>query len=562
MKPPQATGKLEDIQMTREETERLEDCFKDKKFRDLLEDYVKEISNPSTKQAYEEYLQQVEREGGAPKNRQLMKPAPVFCIKAWNKGKPKRHVFINCCEGKLVKDAKLATSSGYDHPLNCSGSKRAGLCWQIPYVLGLKRFDGATPVYDVAFSPNTMRLINTQPSFKKAAIQTAIEAVDGRSEIRLSLKKYKLLSKCRGNVDPPIMSIIVESADERMVSPAAAEPPPPVLKEIPYRIVESDNAELLSMDAPTRPKRIYVALQLDEVSRSSEIDAQMNEKTISVTIANGKYKPCAINLDRYDVVASSMKAKWFGDKKELRLTLNIAPLSRQQMAELKQKRERAQGRTHTVEAIEQKQEPEIRTRASTDEDSFLMKEVNTKCVVREDTREDEKETGPDKDEKMADAEDAVPLCRCQLPMAEQATSSGRAFWVCAKAQTEKCTAFKWKGGEGAPSKRLVERFEVEQRRKLDKTALLVRIRNIIASTVDVHFAAEGRVLIQFETHEHRYRQKVQLENYRVDVEQSRFDVNSRNLLILVVKQREQRHEEDVDACIDDILMDSALSQIV
>lgn len=52
-------------------------------------------------------------------------------------------------------------------------------------------------------------------------------------------------------------------------------------------------------------------------------------------------------------------------------------------------------------------------------------------------------------------------------------------------------------------------------------------------------------------------------NYKVDVEQSRFDVNSRNLLILVVKQKEEREEEmvDVGECIDDILMDSALSQI-
>jgi len=56
---------------------------------------------------------------------------------------------------------------------------------------------------------------------------------------------------------------------------------------------------------------------------------------------------------------------------------------------------------------------------------------------------------------------------------------------------------------------------------------------------------------------------VHIANYKVDVEQSRFDVNSRNLLILVVKQKEEREEEmvDVGECIDDILMDSALSQI-
>ena len=124
----------------------MEECFKDRKFRDLLSDYVKEISNPKTKLAYEEYLKQVENEGGAPQNRQLMKPIPEFCIKAKvipsDEDKEdktrKKHIYINCCSGKLVKDAVLAKSNGYDHALNSTGSRQAGLCWQIPYILGLK----------------------------------------------------------------------------------------------------------------------------------------------------------------------------------------------------------------------------------------------------------------------------------------------------------------------------------------------------------------------------------------------------------------------------------------
>jgi len=404
-------------------------------------------------------------------------------------------------------------------------------------------------------------LIGTQPSFKRAAIQTAIEAVDGRYDQRLSLTKFKVLKsiKCKGNIDPPIMSIIVEPDDGRMVIPKTETPPQPQPKEMPYRIVESDNADILSMDAQLkRLKRIYVAVQLEEVSQSSDIDAQMKGKTITITVKNGKYQPRAISLEKYDVVASSMKAKWFADKKELRLTFNIAPLSRQQIAELREKRERARSRRMEVE-----EEPEIRTRDSNEKDSFLIKEVSTKCVVREHVSEDEKEVNQtDEKEEKEKEEDVVPLCRCELPMTEQSTSNGRAFWVCSQPQTKKCTAFKWKGGAGAASKRLVERFEVEQRRKIDKTALLVRITNIIASTVDVHFGEDGRVLIQFETHEVRYRKKVQLANYRVDVEKSRFDVNSRNLLILVVKHREKAEEvEDLGACIEDILMDSALSQI-
>merc|ERR1712013_189354 len=224
-----------------------------------------------------------------------------------------------------------------------------GLCWQIPYVLGLKRFDGAVPVYDVAFSAKTVQLIGAQPSFKKAAIQTAIEAVDGRCDERLSATKFKVLKgvKCKGNVDPPIMSIIVENADERMVDPSTdleestEEKATPKLKEMAYRIVESDNADILSIDenARKRPRRIFVAVELKEVSESSDIDAQINGTDISITVKNGKYQPLEVSLAKFDVVASSMRAQWFADKKELRLTFNVAPPPNQSTKRTEQRRE-------------------------------------------------------------------------------------------------------------------------------------------------------------------------------------------------------------------------------
>eukprot|EP01083_Nonionella_stella_P223377 796154_1 len=164
--------------MSQEETKRLEECFKDKNFRDLLSDYVQEISNPQTKVAYEEYLKQVESQGGSPQNRKLMKPTPIFCIKAkivpdTDDKSLKKHIFINCCSGNLVKDAKLANSTGYDHVLNSSGSRKAGLCWQIPYILGHKRFDtnDASIMFDIAFSETTITLCNQQESFKNFVIQ-------------------------------------------------------------------------------------------------------------------------------------------------------------------------------------------------------------------------------------------------------------------------------------------------------------------------------------------------------------------------------------------------------
>eukprot|EP00486_Rosalina_sp_Unknown_P013785 CAMPEP_0201594212 /NCGR_PEP_ID=MMETSP0190_2-20130828/191598_1 /ASSEMBLY_ACC=CAM_ASM_000263 /TAXON_ID=37353 /ORGANISM="Rosalina sp." /LENGTH=538 /DNA_ID=CAMNT_0048053737 /DNA_START=21 /DNA_END=1634 /DNA_ORIENTATION=+ len=275
--PPQG-DKAKDITLTKEETERLEECFKDKKFRDLLSDYVKEISNPKTKLAYEEYLKQVETEGGQPENRQLMKPFPEFCIKAKvipneddksdNDETRKKHIYINCCSGKLVKDAVLANSNGYDHTLNSTGAKQAGLCWQIPYILGLKRFDpndgaiiydvcfssntlklsqsqesfktfvvttaleaidgieddyklyikGKKIIYDVCFSSNTLKLSQSQESFKTFVVTTALEAIDGIEDdykLYIKGKKWKILksTKFKGNIEPPVMSVFVADGD-------------------------------------------------------------------------------------------------------------------------------------------------------------------------------------------------------------------------------------------------------------------------------------------------------------------------------------------------------------
>ena len=104
------------IEMTTEEAKRLEECFKDPKFRDLLASYCQEISNPKTRLAYEEYLRQVEKDQSQPQNRQLIKPKAAFCIKLRKDPKKMKltkssehqikqtlslKVFVNCCYAKL-----------------------------------------------------------------------------------------------------------------------------------------------------------------------------------------------------------------------------------------------------------------------------------------------------------------------------------------------------------------------------------------------------------------------------------------------------------------------------
>jgi len=604
MQLPQATDAAtnEDLTLSQDEVKRLEECFKDQKFRDLLSDYVKEISNPQTKLAYEEYLKQVENEGGAPQNRQLMKPIPQFCIKA--KVMPdsaddaadqdrKKHIFINCCSGKLVQDAKLANSNGFDHPLNCSGSKQAGLCWQIPYILGHKRFDpsDAAIIYDIAFSPKTIELCQQQKSFKRIVIQTALEAVDGvekeynlYTKLEADGKKYKILksTKCKaGNVDPPLMSVYIanQNASKRLVDTTKTDH---VAKQkhktMKYKIVESAEQSIdeywsdrnLLIEPFKRPKYIYIVIELEQISSIKDIDCQIvphSEKQqqqkgkyqLIVNVKNKLYNECRIDLKHYDIVSSSMNVLWYKTKNELKITFDVAALSKQQVDEIKAKYAKLQ-----------KPIISVADECSDDQNAFLFKEVQTKRIAVEEVDEEE-------DDHKGEQPDTggVPVCHHKLPMdrvsvSKQGINHGREYWVCSKSQNERCTAFKWADAaktenQESGRKRVLTDFEVEKREKFDKIVLLIRITNILQTSVKVAFEAGGEIAIEFETHHYRYCKTLKLEGCCIDVAKSRFDVNDRNLLIMVVKKekpaKEERVHPDIADCVDGMLNDSTLFEI-
>merc|ERR1712048_760161 len=134
-----------------------------------------------------------------------------------------------------------------------------------------------------------------------------------------------------------------------------------------------------------------------------------------------------------------------------------------------------------------------------------MGEVSTKCIKKSsDNDDDRKEIQNEKKEEKE--EDVAPFCHHKLAMKQilvtkKGKNNGKSFWICAKPQSEKCTAFKWNKKE----KILKDEFEIEQREKFDKIVLLIRIANIIESSVDVKFAKDGQVAMQFETEEFKYR---------------------------------------------------------
>ena len=84
----------------------------------------------------------------------------------------------------------------------------------------------------------------------------------------------------------------------------------------------------------------------------------------------------------------------------------------------------------------------------------------------------------------------------------------------------------------------IKDFEIEKREKFDKFVLLIKITNIFKSSVDIQFDISGEIIIKFQTHKYKYYKCIQLQlldNYYIDIQRSRFDLNCRNLLIIIYK---------------------------
>jgi hypothetical protein len=77
---PLFDGKKMDI--SRKELGNFTKAMDKEDFRDILGDYVQEISNPENAVEYEQYLKQMQEQGDLPHGTHLIQPKAGFCIKA------------------------------------------------------------------------------------------------------------------------------------------------------------------------------------------------------------------------------------------------------------------------------------------------------------------------------------------------------------------------------------------------------------------------------------------------------------------------------------------------
>lgn len=179
-----AYQRLEELNLTRDEVDKIGKAFKNEEFRRMFAEYVEEIQSPESKKIYEEEIVQLEKERGM--DVQFLHPTPCYVIKTSVNGNQK--AFINICVNELVQRPASTPA------INAGGSR--GLNWTLPHSLAPPHEDldnkgVRCQVYDVMFHPDTMYLAEKNSQFRDMINKTALDAVEENFDVKLDKKNLK-----------------------------------------------------------------------------------------------------------------------------------------------------------------------------------------------------------------------------------------------------------------------------------------------------------------------------------------------------------------------------------
>ncbi|XP_062433796.1 protein kintoun [Rhea pennata] len=200
--------RLEDLDLSAEEVKRLQEAFRDERFRELLADYAAELADPEQRRLYEEEVTALERERGV--EVRFIHPTAGYVLRTSQAGT--RRCYLNVCSNPHL---------GRPQPRAAPG----GLHWALPYCLApgreeLGRGGGRRLIYDVVFHPEALRLAARSARFRRLLSDTALEAVERRFAVQLDRANATVLrgAKYKGAPQAPVI---------RSPLPGGPPPPPP-----------------------------------------------------------------------------------------------------------------------------------------------------------------------------------------------------------------------------------------------------------------------------------------------------------------------------------------------
>jgi len=227
-----SSEKLEDLNITQEELERLTEALKQDEFKKLFFEYVEEISNPENRERYESEIRELENERGM--DVKFVNPEPGYVIKTTVGGEVK--AFINVCKNENVGKPSSVKKVGKDG--------RPGLSWTLPHSFSPPRedFDRAKKkcqIFDFVIHPDTYRMAETNTRFKKMINDLALDGIRKQFDVEPDTKNVKFPKmKYKGAPTPTVIRSRLSNGPT-----TESNDPSDVLSKFPYPYDNQTSAE-------------------------------------------------------------------------------------------------------------------------------------------------------------------------------------------------------------------------------------------------------------------------------------------------------------------------------
>ena len=210
-------GRLEELELSSEEAERLQRAFRDERFRALFAEYAAELTDPEQRRLYEEEVTALERERGV--EVRFIHPTPGYVLRTSQAGS--RRCYLNICSNPHIAPPQARAEPG-------------GHRWELPHSLApgreeLGRAGRRCFVYDVVFHPAALRLAARSARFRRLLSDAAMEAVESRFSAQLDRTNASVLrgTRYKGIPQAPVIRSPLPGGAPRPPSDTDPPLPPP-----------------------------------------------------------------------------------------------------------------------------------------------------------------------------------------------------------------------------------------------------------------------------------------------------------------------------------------------
>jgi hypothetical protein len=175
-KSKEETKNSKDAPLTKSELRNVLKAMDTDGFNNIMDEYIKEISDPNNVKEQNQFLLESEKRKDLPANVKLAQPNIGFCFKTEKKhlSKPntREKIFINVCTLKEVPEPEEQKDS------NGRGSQ-----WSLPYLVNKPRNDMDSKnrhcqTFDVIFNPKAIEMAKKFSVFKKFVCDNAVNGIN------------------------------------------------------------------------------------------------------------------------------------------------------------------------------------------------------------------------------------------------------------------------------------------------------------------------------------------------------------------------------------------------